>query len=190
MNFDQILQNISNVSGNAWLMLIGTLGGAIIGGFMTILGAFITNRSNYKNLITQLEKTESAEKTKRILDRKEDLFLIMSHAIASTNFKTLLMVSTASGKISYDQYLDQSISSQKKDIDFFKIDMIITLYFPSTNDEYIKLKSVRNKIDDAFKPMRVKNITIPNLDIINTLTNLQRDFNDAEDAFFKKLRNI
>ena len=142
---DEILKTLSSASSEAWLGIIGV----IIGTTLSILGVWLTNQFNIKQLVVQLnnEKAQKSGSLKR--EKLEELYTLVSkwfHRIFAHYLKLTLVMR---GEIDYNQYLDIVIKDGKeKDVDFSRLEMIIDIYGPELIPSFNKIMEVRSELND------------------------------------------
>ncbi|MCK9425782.1 MAG: hypothetical protein M0Q21_07075 [Ignavibacteriaceae bacterium] len=119
-------------------------------GAVTLLAVYFTNQANYKKLLLQTE-LDKEFKTKEIIREKlEELYLLTDIWLNTNVTHWMPYLSVMMGELTYNQALDLTIQqSEKNKHEFYRIKMIIDLYFPAIRkqyDEVLKVQSSINKI--------------------------------------------
>lgn len=109
---------------------------ALVGGLFTLLVAVIASliqgRQSTRILRLQLEHQDRKEATSQRRKYIEELFIAVKHwfdmiFIDNMNYRRVM-----DGKLTYNQALDLTIKNMgDQDYDFKRIEMIISLYFPT-----------------------------------------------------------
>jgi len=147
----EILNLIKSVPSAMWTGMVGTL----IGSSLTVVGVFLTNRSNNKRLVTQLQHENSIRKQDIQRERLEELYVESKKYLNSLGSHYLPYKKVMKGELTFNQALDLTIEScSKMDYDPHIVTMIIDLYFPELQqplDKIMKIRELLNQIVDGYK---------------------------------------
>ena len=139
-----VLEMLQTVTSEAWVGLAGVLFGSLL----TTLSVWLTNRANFKQLQQQLVHEEKLASGRVKKERLEELYILICHwnNIFFGNHLQLTLVMR--GKLSYNEYLDNIISSGSQSVDFNRISMIIDIYGGEFKEAYLKVLGIRDEIND------------------------------------------
>jgi hypothetical protein len=113
--------------------------GAIVGGILALFGAYLTHR------------LDASKREREMLRGKgEDLFAVADRWDKKLFGYFLRRGFVMTGKLTYNQALDQEIAEGKENsIEFGRIEMLIDVYFPTTRSAYNRLIEVRDRLNDV-----------------------------------------
>ena len=176
---------ILNSPPEAWIALVGV----IIGAMLTILGSWLTNRSNITQLRIQLEQKERVHNTNIKREKYEELYILLGHWMGGvfSNYMNLILVTQ--GHIDYNEYLDQVIESgEKNTFDFKRMEMILDIYGHNLQESWQKVLEAREKHNDIISAHKsaYKAGAIEAPQFIDPLSNSQLEIN----ARVKSLRSL
>lgn len=172
------------------------LGSAAFGSALSFLSAHLTNASNFKNLRYQVEQEEKQKNRALLREKGEHLYELVEKWSEILFIKNMTFSNFLRGHSSLEASKDL-LYSQTKDyhLDFFKIEMIASLYFPEASEKYQQAqKSLRivNKIELAVE----NNITSKSADnkkflkdYCDAQTNLEKDIEAFKCTITSLIRN-
>ena len=126
------MENILH-SGDALIGLMGVLFGSLL----TTFGVWLTNRSNAKNLLTQLKHEEVVHRQRASKERLEELYILVSHWQNGMFANYLHLTLVMKGETDYNQYLDSVIKlGSENGMDFSRVEMIVGVYGTQLKNSY------------------------------------------------------
>lgn len=148
---DKILEVLSKAPSEAWVGLLGI----IIGAALSILGVWLSNRSNIKQLTIQLQHEKETNAASLRREKLEELYILVDKWSSGIFGHYLNLTLVMRGEIDYNQYLDQVIEQGKENtVDFSRLGMIVDIYGLELQSSYERLMEAReelNKISAAHK---------------------------------------
>lgn len=132
-----------------WIGLLGVF----LGSMMSILGVWLSNRSNLNQLYAQFKHEQDINKKDLNRERLEELYVLFSDWLSMFACICLSEFRVIQGDISYDNHLDNVINMEPK-YDFNRLEMIVYIYGHSLKPEYQKVIEARaelNEISAKFK---------------------------------------
>jgi len=141
---EQIVENVSVIPPEAWLLFVGVFIGAII----SIVGVWLTNRSNINQLRMQLvhERTSRVKDTKK--ERLEELYILVGHWLNAIFSNCISLSMVMQGKLDYNQHLDRVKSFDVQGYDFNRLEMIINVYAHELKVAYEKVLEARTELNE------------------------------------------
>lgn len=115
---------VQSVKAEAWFTLLGVIAGS---GF-TILGVYLTNRANLKNLRVQLGHEEKRHRAEVRRERLEELYSLLSewNKVMVSHFLEAKLA--LEGHVDYNQYLDRLILLEKPKGNLERMELIANAY--------------------------------------------------------------
>ncbi len=139
---------INSVPPVVWSGVVGTF----IGSSLTILGVFLTNRSNNERLKIQLRHEKNTRRQELIRERAEELYVESKKYLNALGAYFLPYKKAMKGELTFNQALDLTIDNgSKKDYDHHRITMIIDMYFPELEKPFNEIMVIRDHL------IRIKN---------------------------------
>lgn len=120
----------------ALIALIGVLIGSYIAHSLSV-------RRERENRIASLKVAELNLRREKL----EELYALLARWDLSMSSVSITWMMCMQGKFSYNDALDQITTSQRKDIDFFRTDMLIDVYFPEGRKSYDSLMDHRTRVN-------------------------------------------
>lgn len=127
------------------------LGSATFGSALSFLSVYLTNAASFKNLRYQVEQEEKQKDRELLREKGEHLYELVEKWAQILFIKGLtfsdFLKGTSSLEASKNVFYNQTKDHQ---LDFFKVEMIVGLYFPEAHEEYQQAqKSLRlvNRIE-------------------------------------------
>ena len=148
---DKILEVFSKAPSEAWVGLLGV----IIGATLSIVGVWLSNKSNIKQLTIQLQHEKETNASLLRRERLEELYILVDKWLSEIFAYYLNLTLVMRGKTDYNQYLEQVIEQGKENtVDFSRLNMIVDIYGHELKSSYEKVLEAReelNKIYSAYK---------------------------------------
>lgn len=114
---------LAKAPSEAWIGLLGV----IIGAALSLLGSWLTNKSNIKQLQIQLKHDEQVKNKNLKRERFEELYILLEHWSNRIFSNYLFLDLVVKGQMDYNAYLDKITENTEKQ-DFKRIEMIINIY--------------------------------------------------------------
>lgn len=141
---------VQNIKAETWFTLLGV----IVGSIFTILGVYLTNRSNLKNLRVQLGHEKEFRRTEVRRERLEDLYSFVSEWNKAMLSHFLEAKLALEGHVDYNEYLDRLIRMEKPKGNLERIELITDAYAVeqlATLKEANKYRDAMNSLMQSFK---------------------------------------
>ena len=125
--------------------------GVVIGTVATLTGVIANNWMNTRNLKFQLEHAQELKKTERLIERYEELFVLLDNwaNLFVTHFLHIKLV--MDGNIDYNEYLDiTSKRSSNHQHEYSRIEMIIGMYCSQFRNHHKELLAARDSFNKAI----------------------------------------
>jgi len=159
---------------------------ALIVSISTLLGIYLTNKFNSKQVKVNLEFTRDQKMLELRLQKLEELYLLFEQWEAFLLSTYLIYSHAYAGKLNYTQVLDTvNQKSENDNIDFHKIQMLLNIYFPELRENYENVISKRSSLAKYILSDPSKN----NLKT-NDFFNEQEEFEILCTQFKNKLSDI
>ena len=129
------------------------VGGSLVTGLLALLGGWLANRNNLRQLDRRLDHEETLEKREALRSRLEELYSLISQWAKNIITHHMTYQRVMVGELTYNQALDLTIKS-KQSGDSDRLFTLAELYFPSTRQSLEKLKTIRDeasRIQSSFK---------------------------------------
>jgi len=129
----------------AWVGLLGV----VVGSALSILGIWLTNRANTKQLNIQLDYEKSTNSNLRKKEKLEELYVLIDKWLGAIFSDYLRLTLVMRGEIDYNQYLDQTIESgNQNNVDFSRLGMIVDIYGHELQSSYKTIIDARSELND------------------------------------------
>lgn len=126
-----------------WTGIMGTF----IGSLLTILGVFLTNRSNNERLKIQLHHEKNTRRQELKRERAEELYVQSKKYLNALGVHYLPYKKVMKGELTFNQALDLTIDNgSKKDYDHHRVTMIIDMYFPELEKPFKEIMVIRDSL--------------------------------------------
>lgn len=167
------------------------IAGSMVTGLLALLGGWLANRNNLRQLDRRLHYEEASEKREVLRTRLEELYSLISQWANDLVAHYMTYQRVMVGELSYDQALDLTIAS-KQNGNANRLFTLAELYFPSTRQALEKLKELRDeasRIQSDFKreykqgKMRSQQHSKALLDVLNRFNVAVREYQDALAAY-------
>lgn len=152
---------------------------ALIASISTLLGVYITNKSNDKKLWTEYAFRERQEQKKLLIEKRESLFMTMED-IDHIYFKIFRAIRPNKPfdltKANFANYFRDDLTrihDHKK-----KLKMLVSLYFPH----------LANEIEQHYEVLKPLHIHLS--DTVNEDVDLVKDFSDIFDKYLKNRQKV
>lgn len=159
---------------------------AFIAASSTLIAVFITNWFNSKQTRLNLELVRDQKMLELRLHKLEDLYLLFEQWTTYLSSTYLIYSHAYTGQLNYTQVLDMiNKKSEKENIDFHKIQMLLNIYFSELRENYEKVMLARSSLAKYI-------ISDPSTNKlkINDFINEQVQFEDICKQFKNKLSEI
>ncbi len=120
---------------------------AFIVSISTLLGIYFTNKFNSKQAKVNLELTRDQKMIELRLQKLEELYLLFEQWTTYLSSTYLIYSHAYTGQLNYTQVLDMiNKKSEKENIDFHKIQMLLNIYFSELRENYEKVMIARSSL--------------------------------------------
>ncbi len=129
------------------------IAGSLVTGLLALLGGWLANRSNLRQLDRRLHHEQVSEKREVLRARLEELYSLVSQWAGDMVTHHMTYQRVMVGELSYNQALDLTITS-KQHGDANRLFTLAELYFPLARQTLEKLKELRDeasRIQSSFK---------------------------------------
>lgn len=158
---------------------------ALIVSISTLLGIYFTNKFNSKQAKVNLEFTRDQKMVELRLQKLEELYLLFEQWEAFLSSTYLIYSHVYIGKLNYTQVLDMvNNKSEKENVDFHKIQMLVNIYFSEIRDDYEKVIATRSSLSKYLSDPSKNNLKT------NNFFNDQEEFDVICKQFKNKLSDI
>lgn len=120
------------------------IAGSLVTGLLALLGGWLANRNNLRQLDRRLHHEEASEKREVLRTRLEELYSLVSQWANDVVTHHMTYQRVMVGELSYNQALDLEIAS-KQGGNANRLFTLAELYFPSTRQALEKLKELRDE---------------------------------------------
>ena len=183
---NKILEILSKAPSEAWVGLLGV----VVGASLSILGVWLSNRSNIKQLTIQLQHEKDTNAVALRREKLEELYVLVDKWLSGIFSHYLNLTLVMRGEIDYNQYLDQVIEHGKENtVDFSRLGMIVDIYGHELQTSYQKIMEAReelNKISAAHKHA-YKSGDIDGIKYLKPYTDAQLKLEELTEHFKKEI---
>lgn len=137
---------LTKAPSEAWIGLLGV----IIGAALSLLGSWLTNKSNIRQLQIQLKHDEQVKNKNLKRERFEELYILLEHWSNRIFSNYIFLDLVVKGQIDYNAYLDKIIDNTEKQ-DFKRIEMIINIYGKELKEAYIDVLTSLEKYNKTVQ---------------------------------------
>lgn len=145
------MQLLTSVPLEAWAGLLGVA----IGSALSLLGTWLSNQSNLKQLRLQLRHQQQSKEEDVLRARLEELYTLVASWLNFMAGQHISVAMIMQGKLTYNEHYDLLVKDEsKKAYDFSRIEMIIDVYGKSLHNSYqavIEIRDRLNKLEGEFK---------------------------------------
>lgn len=122
------------------LISLTALGASIIGISGTLLGVHLSNKSNIER-----------QKRERNIQNLEELYLLINKYCDTLVMHWLPYMKVMKQQISYNDALDLTISRDKNDINYYRIEMLINYYIHSIKPNFQIILDARERVNEILQ---------------------------------------
>lgn len=139
-----MLDLLKQIPLEAWVALVT----AILTSALTLLGVWITNRSNSQRIKIQLEHDRKQKNEELKRERLEELYVQSKKYLNMLIMHYVPFRDVMNGEISFNQALDINIENGKtNDFEPHRVSMLIDLYFPELKLSFNSILELRDKLN-------------------------------------------
>lgn len=136
---------LNSIPPEAWTGLVG----AFTGAFLSLVGSWLTSKTNIKQLKLQLSHEEKVALRSIKRERFEELYVLISHWSNELFGHYLDLTLVMKGQMDYNSYLDRIIDrGDKNEFDFNRLKMIIDIYGADLKHAFSDVLKVREEWND------------------------------------------
>lgn len=132
-----------------FLTLVTALASAVVGGALTVVGVWLTNRSSTARLRLQLGHEVDQRKAQILRERGEELYVLVEgwlNGLAGYYLRKRLVMR---GDLTYNESIDLGKADEKENpVNFGRLELLVNVYFPSASDAYKRTIHSRDAFDD------------------------------------------
>lgn len=170
---------------------IFVIAGSLVTGLLALLGGWLANSSNLRQLDRRLHHEESSEKREILRARLEELYSLVSQWANDMVTHHMTYQRVMVGELTYNQALDLTIAS-KQNGDANRLFTLGELYFPSTRQALEKMKELRDeasRIQNSFKSEYKRGNLMSQqhsnalIEVLNNFNTATREYQDALAAY-------
>lgn len=162
--------------------------GSILTGVFTLVGVWIAQRSNLKQLSTKLEQDAIREREGLLRDRLEELYSLVQKwsNFAVRHYYTYRLA--MEGTISYNEALDVVLDSEEN-TDFHRLLTVADLYFPALTGDLAKLRETLDLMNRVLRTYKYQYAVdgMPNSECADALTDLLQKYDEDVNKYLAAL---
>lgn len=132
-----------------YISLIQVVCGAFLAGGFALFGAWLNNRSNNIRLTMQLTHETTKAKSNLMIDRGEELFLLLVKWRKMVNSIDNYELQVVRKIITRAQFNEKTAVSDLK-TDFDRMETLMSLYFPNITIMFNEAREIRSPINDIM----------------------------------------